>query len=482
MMAVIRTSMSQRRAHFIQGLLFVALVASVRGAVPIAPEPLPELRIPGFRFPEAEATLTNWITAMTRERAGMSAAAANIQLHGWGLWAAVTSATEQIYEGQPLRVFETWQTPQELAALSVAPATASAATSRPRGPLRTMRSLRVDAATDGEPALAEELNPIDRVMGFVKFDPTSAAHITSQRLLSRVALDTLLEGGAAQVPPFPATTLVVKPVFQVIAAKDLVEGRYYALKVWSGPPTTPQAAPPISWPGCVWIDLLDGSGGSGTIDFVGATDGSSRTDATTYPLASLLHFRLSASDARALNQSKPDTDAATGDQAILVAMHLTSRETARWTWHTFWWTPDADAPPAPSSLAIARARPLQLRGPARHYAMALAYTMLTPDQPYVGGENIGAPVYAYNPWIEAKLSPAELLDSLPGTDPHGAATGNNFGIQSNCMSCHARANYNPHLRATAPRPAGARYSDLIDPQFVGTLQVDFLWSLARHAQ
>ena len=114
--------------------------------------------------------------------------------------------------------------------------------------------------------------------------------------------------------------------------------------------------------------------------------------------------------------------------------------------------------------------------------MALAYTMLTPDQPYVGGENAGTPVYAYNPWIEARLGPAELPDSSPGLDPHGGATGNNFGVQTNCMSCHVRANYNPNLRATAPRFSGARYTDLGDAQFVGTLQVDFLWSLARHAQ
>ena len=30
--------------------------------------------------------------------------------------------------------------------------------------------------------------------------------------------------------------------------------------------------------------------------------------------------------------------------------------------------------------------------------------------------------------------------------------------------------------------AGARYVDLADPKFAGTLQVDFLWSIARHAR
>ena len=239
---------------------------------------------------------------------------------------------------------------------------------------------------------------------------------------------------------------------------------------------------PTQWPGNVWIDLFDGGSGRGAVDEVGEADGSSRTDATTYPLANLIHYRLSAADAVALNQEKPGTGAAAGDYAILVAMHVAGREIARWTWHTFWWTPTPDDPREPSSIAIASRRPAQLRGAARNYAMALAYTMLTPDQPYVGGENSGAPVYTYNPWIEARLGPTELPDSLPGLDPHGGATGNNFGIQSNCMSCHVRANYNPNLRATAPRFSGARYTDLGDAQFVGTLQVDFLWSIARHAQ
>ena len=196
----------------------------------------------------------------------------------------------------------------------------------------------------------------------------------------------------------------------------------------------------------------------------------------------MINYRLSAVDATALNADKPGTGASAGDIAILVAMHVAGREIARWTWQTFWWTPDPDSPPAPSSPAIASQRPNQLRGAARSYAMAQTYTLQTPDQPYVGGENSGAAVYAYNPWIEARFAPADLPDSLPGLDPNGLPATNNHGVQTNCMSCHAQANYNPNRRVTAPRFAGARYVDLADPQFVGTLQVDFLWSIGRHAK
>ncbi|MBI4625303.1 MAG: hypothetical protein HY736_19045 [Verrucomicrobia bacterium] len=457
-------------------------------AAPIVPEALPNPLIPGFHFPESEATLTGWITEMTRgtTAATTPSAAEKIHLHGWGLWAALTLETAQIYEGQRLRVFETWLTPDDLkeypglrsvGALSLLP--------QRRAPLRKIDQLKeIDddivelaraAARTGTPSGA-------RVVGFVKYDPTAAEHIIRQELLNTAALNTLLQGGAQQIPVFPATALVVKPLFQVIKLKDLIDGRYYALKAWPGPPEIPQAVPPAQWPGAVWIDVLEGGDGRGAIDEPAAADGSTRSDSTTYPLSSLIHYRLSAVDAAVLNADKPGTDAGAGDFAILVAMHVSSREIARWTWQTFWWTPTPGDPHPPSSPAIASLRPDQLRGAARNYAMAQTYTMLTPDQPHVRGENVGAAVYAYNPWIEARFSPAELPDSLPGLDPNGQPAGNNHGVQTNCMSCHAQATYNPNRLPTAPRFAGARYVDLADPKFLGTLQVDFLWSIARHAK
>ena len=183
-----------------------------------------------------------------------------------------------------------------------------------------------------------------------------------------------------------------------------------------------------------------------------------------------------------LDSDKPGTGAQPGDLAVLVAMHVTTREIARWTWQTFWWTPEPETPLAPSSSAIASLRPQQLRGAARNYAMALAYTMQVPDQPQVRGNNSGAAVYAYNPWIEARFAPADLPDSIPGLDPLGRPAANNHGVQSNCLSCHAQANYNPDHLDTAPRFTGTRYVDLADPKFNGTLQVEFLWTIARHAR
>jgi len=467
--------------------LAAAVVCATAAGAAVAPVALPDPSVPEFHFPESEATLTRWITDMARgDDATAARAFAAIHRHGWGLWTALTAETAQSYEGQRLRVFETWLGLDELAdSAGLSQPAAPPPEPAPRPALRQLRPLRVreaDQDRDEDPG-HDSLEPIaNRALGFVKFDPTAATHIVRQQLLRREALDTLLEAGATQVPPFPATALAVKPVFQIVRRADLMDGRYYALKAWSGPPSAAQPWAPPQWPACVWIDLANGGGAGGAVDPLGLADGSTRTEETTYPLSSVLHFRLSAADAAALNASRSTPAVSAGDVALLVAMHVSGREIARWTWQTFWWTPAPDAPPSPSSNAIAALQPAELRGAARHYAMTLAYTMLSPEQPYTGGTNAGPAVYAYNPWLEARLGPADLPGSQPGYAPDGRPAANNVGVASNCMSCHAQANYNPHKRGTAPQPSGARYVDLGAAQFVGTLQVDFLWSIARHAR
>ena len=113
--------------------------------------------------------------------------------------------------------------------------------------------------------------------------------------------------------------------------------------------------------------------------------------------------------------------------------------------------------------------------------MSLGYSMVSPPQPYVGGSNTGESVYTYNPWLEAGFTPAILPDSKPGVY-NGQPVSNNFGVQTNCMSCHGHANYNPNNISTAPNYTGDQYVDLDDPRFVGTLKVDFLWSLPGNAK
>jgi|CZKI01.1.fsa_nt_gi hypothetical protein len=444
---------------------------------------LPNPQVPGFRFPESEATIVNWVYEMGNgPPADAATAFENMNLHGWGLWTALTMETAQVDNGQKLRVFETWFTPQELSDVTntrLSPALPSLP--RPRSALRHFNQFQHGSDVQEESGSAATEGS-ETVFGYVKFDPTATDHIVREQLLSIAALNQLGQSGAQQIPPFPSTALTLKSAFQVITVQTLVNGRYYRLNAWSGPPSTPQAWGPAMWPGVAWIDVKGGGSGSGQIDTQAAADGSSRTDETTYPVSSMINHRLSALEAAQFNAEQPGASASAGDYAVLVAMHVAGREIARWTWQTFWWTPTPNSPQVPSSEAIAGLRPAQLAGAPRNYAMALGYDMLTPGQPSVGGQNSGSAIYTYNPYLEARFSPANLPDSLPGSGPDGRPASNNVGVNCNCMSCHIRANYNPAGLASAPRYSGARYTGMDDPQFAGTLQVDLLWSLPEIAR
>jgi hypothetical protein len=461
------------------GLLLALPVG--RGAVTAVP--LPDPHVPGFHFPESEATVVGWVYEMGNGAPSDAATAfENIHLHGWGIWTALTMQTAQVDSGQSLRVFETWFTPQELSGAANTPLPASLqGAPRTRSALRHFNQFQHGSdIQEGSGSAATEGS--ETVFGYVKFDPTATDHIMKEQLLSIASLNQLIKGGARQISPFPPTALSLKSAFQVMTAQTLVGGRYYRLNAWSGPPATPQAWGPAMWPGVVWIDVLGGGSGSGQIDMQAAVDGSSRTDETTYPVSAMINHRLTVLEAAQFNVEQPGAGAAAGDYAVLVAMHVAGREIARWTWQTFWWTPTPDNPQLPSSQAVAGLRPAQLAGAARNYAMALGYDMMTPGQPNIGGQNSGSAIYAYNPYLEARFGPANLPDSLPGDGPNGQPADNNVGVNCNCMSCHIRANYNPGGLSSAPRYSGARYTSLNDPQFSGTLQVDLLWSLPEIAK
>jgi hypothetical protein len=90
-------------------LLLSALRA---GAGPLVAVGLPNPQVPGFRFPEDEATLVTWVRAAGAGGPDAPAANQNLLLHGWGLWTALTLPTAETENGEALRVFETWFTPQ----------------------------------------------------------------------------------------------------------------------------------------------------------------------------------------------------------------------------------------------------------------------------------------------------------------------------------------------------------------------------------
>ena len=450
------------------------------------PVPLPDPHIDSFKFPEAENTIVGWTTADNRKA---------MDLHAWGIWTALNQVSDQVFNGQKLRVFETWYSPDDILSPGATPPTGAGQRLRNPRPLEVPRQLQHGAA---ENLTAAGPHGDATVRAFVKFDPSASDFIVTNDLLSKAQLNKYLNTDhKTAVPDLPSTSISLKSIYTPLPAAQLVSGRYFRLRSWPGPPALTfdqtsqmwlsKAFPPQSWGQCIWIDV-QGSGNTGAgVDKTCSKDGSSRTPASTYGVDQFVNYRMTKADAdlmNALTKRSPSAvtaDATEGDYAVLVAMHVTSRETTRWTWQTFWWTNAPDNPTAPSSSAIALARPAQLTGPPRHYAQCTAYDEVRPPQPNTGGSNAGDSVYCFNPYLEAGFSATDLPTSLPGmTMLNGKAvkTANNVGVQTNCMSCHEMAKFpSDHAPYT-----GSRYVDLNDPTFKGFLKVDFLWSLSDLAQ
>ncbi|MEA2236320.1 MAG: hypothetical protein QOC81_1044 [Thermoanaerobaculia bacterium] len=437
------------------------------------PVPLPDPHIPGYTFPEPEPTIIDW-TKTNNQKA--------INLHAWGIWTALTQETTEHFAEQKLRVFETWADPDDLQAANM---TMAALPTMPRLAHRMKRPRQFEHGAAAATSMGEQT-----VLAFVKYDPTGASHITTNKLLSSTALTALRTAGKPAVPDFPNTALTLKPVFQTLAGSTVGGGRYYQQATWPGSPQltlNPKdnlyhsiPFPQNLWKQCVWIDVqVKGKGtGTGAVDTTCAADGSSRTDANTYGVDQFIRFQLTKAEADLENAQGQTPPAKAGDFSVLLAMHVTSREITRWTWETFWWVPNPDSPTAPSSPAIAADRPAQLQGAPRNYAHCTAYDMENPATPLVGGNNNGDSIYCFNPYLEAPFTPHTLASSIPGnTTLNGKTvkTANNVGAQTNCMSCHAQANWNPPVNHSLY--TGDQYIAMDAPQFKGNLKVDFLWSL-----
>lgn len=461
--------------------------AGVAGGETFKPVPLPDLHIPGYAFPEPEATIVGW-TEKNDQKA--------ITKHAWGIWASLTAPSGEKFEGQELHVFETWLTPQDLLTSKTAlEAATTKRRPRPLGQLHQIehtRRLLKAAGAHGEAT----------VTGFVKYDPTAAAHIVDDHLFSATYLKSLA-GKQPSVPTFPTTSVSIKPVFQTLGSGAAfgggtsvkVGGRYFQNPQWPGSPDPAKPFGPGDWKQCIWIDVQDLSDGPGTgkVDTTCAADGSSRKPETTYGLGRFIQFQLDAVEAAEINAANkaaftksPEGNAyvevAKGDYSVLLAMHVTSRETTRWTWQTYWWTQNPEDPGLPSSKTIAAARPAELKGAARSYAHCSAYSMETPPQPNTGGKNAGESVYCFNPWLEAGFDKSILPLSKDGIYKKKPVK-NDVGSQTNCMSCHAFANFSPEAVSDSSKfYTGDRYVDLDDPTFKGTVKVDFLWSIPSNAK
>lgn len=433
----------------------------------ISPAPFPTNIVPGFKFPEDTATIINgWLGGYTAQYFDT----VSIYKHAWGIWAGLTASSGQKWNGQDLLVYETWPGISEIqdmvrAGKTDCPTrTGSVKLSKPRQ-FDHARALLV-----GTPKPGDAVDDTPNFWVTVSYDHTAACHATKYQLLdSAVIAGKIKPGGIGAIPSFPRTSITTKPSYFVGKATDSL----IMIPVWPGPTNPARNYPTSTWKTHVYIDTKNQQpGGKAIVPTTTANPTPQEISAATCNLSDFIYFKLDAAAANYLNieDATQGIKASAGDLAILVAMHVTTKEISNWTWQTFFWAPDPKNPLFPSNSVAASLRPSQLQGAASHYAVSTAYAMVRPNQPIVGGTNKGVtPVIGYNPFLEPGLG--QLNGPLPNF-PNKLSPAIQWGMQSNCMSCHALASYPGNPPYTADQ-----YISMDDPIFKGAVQLDFAWSI-----
>ena len=416
--------------------------------------------IPGWKFPEDSVVINRWVNSNDFK---------SIYTHGWGLWNALTAPTKESYNNITLLTFETWYTPEDVQAMMTQ--NLKGIRKRPRHNFQPLSQLvhgeiKQDQAQD--------------VVGFVKWDPSAVKHIVDNKLLYASTLQGMqaqMDGKTAKmIPEFPITAVALKPVFQDLNQLPQVAPGVFRVPAWPGVPNPARPFDTDQWNSNIFVDTNN----KGTTNNTGQTSDTMPVPGCVYGLGDFINFQADADMAKEMNN--PDNPVNAGDYFVLLAMHITSKETKRWTWQTMFWSNNPANPLAPSSAAIAAARPASFQTPAAgRYAMAIAYSMVIPAQPYTGGSGANATsLYAFNPWLEGGFGKTVL--TVPAKVGN---VSNDYGVQTNCMSCHAYASY-PGVYAVAGTQkkhrfyAADRYVDMqLDTVFttLKNLQVDFLWSV-----
>jgi hypothetical protein len=330
---------------------------------------------------------------------------------------------------------------------------------------------RFNQFNHGQPK--SQLNPTDpSVLGFVKYDSIAAYHIYNNNLLYKSVLDSYRKpGGFGKIPEFPLGGISLKPVFSTLDSINPATGNY-VLQVWPGE----QGDNNRSWGPSDWKHTVEV-----TID--GETD----TTMHIYSINDFIHFQvdsIQAAEIKDNNPLLPGENPKAGDFAILVGMHVTSKENVRWTWQTFWWSERPATPHIPSTAVTARFRSsATLDHAASHYAMGIAYNMVQQAQPNMNNDtnvnNDNNSVYAYNPYLEAGFDQGQFTNgnkivSEAYTPDYAKVNGklNDWGMQTNCMSCH--------IQATAQGNKGYladQYVNMEASYFKDAVTLDFSWSI-----
>jgi hypothetical protein len=441
--------------------MFAVLYSCTKTENTITPVNFPKnLSINGFNFPEDSMTIYKWLENQDTTE---------IVNHAWGIWAGLTEPTGQNYNGQDLLVFETWMGVQELAAMSAQGIIAE------EGEFKHERtSLSVPKQFLHGRLLGNGPKPIDTnfvVLETVSYDPSAANFVTLNQLFNKSKLESyVVKGGIGKVPEFPNTSITTKPTYYAGVPN---KNGLIRVPVWESP-NPAKAYKYTQWQKWVYADVNNKQKPNKSLVPVTSSNPSqSEIENATCNVNDFINYKIDRVGADYLNSHQdvgttPSRQFIEGDYVLLVAMHVTTKEFKNWTWQTYFWSPDPSNPPSPSSKFEAELRPKELKGASSHYAVSTAYAMVWPNQPITGGSDKGTrPIIAFNPYLEGGFGPNVF--SLPNTFKPDFV----YGMQTNCMSCHALSTFSGKNGYTTNQ-----YIDMRDTSlFNNDVKLDFTWSV-----
>lgn len=425
----------------------------------VTPQALPET-VSGFNFPEDSLTIYQWLSNRDTE---------SITKHAWGIWAGLTANSDQVYNlSDTLLIYETWLGVSDIATQCANGDTLGGCVNAKftREKLDFPNQLTHNFGSSVTSAIQD--NP-----GFyvsVSYDPNAACFATKNLILNQSSITKkLVKDSIGKIPPFPNNSVTIKPTYFIGQVSD----DFIRIPAWHGEPESlEQVYGPSAWNAYIFVDVNNLQTPGKVAVPVDSTVTSPPASAIVN-LNEFIHYSLDTDAATYMNKQQlgqTGDKIKSGDLAILICMHVGTKEISNWTWQTFFWAIDPSTPDFPSSAWEAGLRPEGLNGAAAHYAVSTAYAMVWPNQPITNGTNEGVePIIGYNPYLEAGLS-------APFGDVNKLDSSYQYGMQTNCMSCHAMATANA-TNGKSLKYTADQYVDMSDSIFYDWVQLDFAWSI-----
>lgn len=435
---------------------------------------------PTDEFFQDSATINGWI---------VNNDSANLAKHSWEIWEYITKPTGKTDGFGKIRRFEHWLTDIELSEMTKNGVDSANVKRNHRG---------VSDEITQEAHAAVNIADSCHFREYVKYNPEAAGHALKYKLFSKATLNGMKKETGGDFVNFPDRSVVIKPVFYFVRQEEISseEGAYYAIPTWHGEGgNRDRSYSRNAWDTYVYIDFSNQSSGGGNY---GTNPNEVDCEGCVYNVDDFIHWRLTKEDVENHGIAGSCSPVKEGDYAILVAMHVTSREVERWTWQTFWWSRKPSTPHEPGTATWAAQRPSSLDAAAAHYSVAVGYSMINPVQPYTGGDNVGEPVFAYNPYLEAGFAGLDPLQTGKNPNPENyaaikTASGTKiyqYGMETNCMTCHGMANFggtagyssNTYIDFGTFEYYSADGKKSLNPYDSAYVRTDFLWSIPIAAQ